>query len=522
YCRGFPDPRIRIFDVGKKKNPCDDFLATVHMVCDEYQQSTSEALEAARIAVNKYMITNAGRDFFHIRMRPHPFNVIRINKTLSCAGADRLSSGMRGAFGKAYGTAARVNIGQVLISVRTKEEKSNIAIEAIRRAKFKFPGCQKIHVSSKWGFTSLTNFTKDDYQKIHVSSKWGFTNLTNLTKDYYLKWEACGRLVPDGTTVKWLSSHGPLYRLIGASPQPACFRLPSLMWFKVNRGVLVWPGDSMATRQCQTSDCTDQSSHAGPEKEAKVLLDGKRKYRMNSKALVFRRHLGGSVSHSTQSRACYLAAVLGRRLRVSLPESIQWHPSQLVALLSLWSLCVQPNQQWYGVTSKRPPCLEQGGGGARIAVVVPFRQQLPLQDRQAQLQRFVLHMEAFRRLLVNEIPNIRMVGSRSPFLQLFEPFNRGQLLNVGFHLAREILPRLTSFFTHDVDLLPSSDMRPVYANPPPEGSAVHLAAVWSKYSDLGSPFIGGVLAFGPADFERINGPGPKGFRVEQQQQQQQQ
>ena len=30
----------------------------------------------------------------------------------SCAGADRLSSGMRGAFGKPYGTAARVDIGQ--------------------------------------------------------------------------------------------------------------------------------------------------------------------------------------------------------------------------------------------------------------------------------------------------------------------------------------------------------------------------------------------------------------------------
>merc|ERR1712146_583095 len=108
------------------------------------------------------MITNAGRDFFHIRMRPHPFNVIRINKTLSCAGADRLSSGMRGAFGKSYGTAARVDIGQVLISVRTKEEKLAIAVEALRRAKFKFAGRQKIHVSSKFGFT---RFTKEDYKK---------------------------------------------------------------------------------------------------------------------------------------------------------------------------------------------------------------------------------------------------------------------------------------------------------------------------------------------------------------------
>merc|ERR1719278_2282827 len=35
---------------------------------------------------------------------------------LSCAGADRLQTGMRGAYGKAHGTAARVRIGQILLS----------------------------------------------------------------------------------------------------------------------------------------------------------------------------------------------------------------------------------------------------------------------------------------------------------------------------------------------------------------------------------------------------------------------
>merc|ERR1711981_871976 len=143
------------------------------MVCDELQQVTSECLEAARIATNKYMITNAGRDFFHIRMRPHPYHVLRINKTLSCAGADRLSTGMRGAFGKAYGTAARVEIGQVLMSVRTKEEKVAIAVEALRRSKFKFAGRQKVFVSSFFG---LTKFKKDDYKK----------------------WQEQGRLIPNG------------------------------------------------------------------------------------------------------------------------------------------------------------------------------------------------------------------------------------------------------------------------------------------------------------------------------------
>jgi large subunit ribosomal protein L10e len=35
------------------------------------------------------MVKNCGKDQFHIRMRLHPFHVIRINKMLSCAGADR-------------------------------------------------------------------------------------------------------------------------------------------------------------------------------------------------------------------------------------------------------------------------------------------------------------------------------------------------------------------------------------------------------------------------------------------------
>merc|ERR1711982_279404 len=118
------------------------FPGVVHMVSDEYQQISSEALEAARIAANKYMVSNAGKDFFHIRVRPHPFQVLRINKMLSCAGADRLQTGMRGAWGKSYGTCARVNIGQVLMSIRTKEDKTPIAVEALRGAKFKFAGRQ--------------------------------------------------------------------------------------------------------------------------------------------------------------------------------------------------------------------------------------------------------------------------------------------------------------------------------------------------------------------------------------------
>ena len=83
------DPKIRIYDAGKKKYPVDEFPFAAHMVSMEKEQLSSEALEAARVACNKYMVKNAGKEAFHLRIRVHPWHVLRINKMLSCAGADR-------------------------------------------------------------------------------------------------------------------------------------------------------------------------------------------------------------------------------------------------------------------------------------------------------------------------------------------------------------------------------------------------------------------------------------------------
>lgn len=61
----------------------------MHLISLEKEQISSEALEAARICANKYITKTAGRDGFHMRVRVHPYHVLRINKMLSCAGADR-------------------------------------------------------------------------------------------------------------------------------------------------------------------------------------------------------------------------------------------------------------------------------------------------------------------------------------------------------------------------------------------------------------------------------------------------
>ncbi len=55
YCRGVPDPKIRIYDVGMKRADVDMFPYCVHLASWEKEQVSSEALEAARVAANKYM-----------------------------------------------------------------------------------------------------------------------------------------------------------------------------------------------------------------------------------------------------------------------------------------------------------------------------------------------------------------------------------------------------------------------------------------------------------------------------------
>merc|ERR1711975_114105 len=161
FNRGVPDPKLRIYDVGKKKAPYNRFSSCVHLVCYEKEQITSEALEASRIACNKYMTVNCGKENYHMRIRVHPWHVVRINKMLSCAGADRLQSGMRRAFGKAYGKACRVKIGQPIISIRTHKNKVQFVLNALRRARMKFPGRQKIAISQKVGFTKYSRAELD-------------------------------------------------------------------------------------------------------------------------------------------------------------------------------------------------------------------------------------------------------------------------------------------------------------------------------------------------------------------------
>ena len=185
YCRGVPDPKVKLYDMGRRRAPVEEFPACVHIVGLEKENISSEAMEAARIAINKNMLKVSGKDGFHVRIRIHPFHVLRINKMLSCAGADRLQTGMRGAWGKSYGTCARVRVGQILLSGRTKTQYLSALVRAFKLACYKFPGRQKVVISSKIGFTP---FTAEEY-KAKLAAK---------------------EIVADGSYFKYVSKKGSL------------------------------------------------------------------------------------------------------------------------------------------------------------------------------------------------------------------------------------------------------------------------------------------------------------------------
>ncbi|MFX0115163.1 MAG: 50S ribosomal protein L16 [Candidatus Hodarchaeota archaeon] len=143
FIKGGPEPKIRIFDLGSANK---EFPVQLSLIALERCQISHNALEAARVHVNRYLTNRLGRENYHMRIVPYPHHYIRENRMMTGAGADRLQDGMRRAFGKPIGTVARVEIDQCLIFVKTNPNMVETAKEALQRGRHKFPCPSKIIV----------------------------------------------------------------------------------------------------------------------------------------------------------------------------------------------------------------------------------------------------------------------------------------------------------------------------------------------------------------------------------------
>jgi len=145
YMGGVPGSKIVQFEMG---NLAQEFPTQVDLIVNEACQIRHSSLEAARISINRRLLKDVGRANFHFKVRVFPHHVLRENKQATGAGADRVSEGMRLAFGKAVGTAARVMPGQIILSVYTYPQYLEKVKDAIRHGGHKLPTPSHMKVST--------------------------------------------------------------------------------------------------------------------------------------------------------------------------------------------------------------------------------------------------------------------------------------------------------------------------------------------------------------------------------------
>jgi len=146
YMGGVPNSRITQFVLGNKT---DEFPVQLSLTSNEKCMVRHNALESARITVNRAMEKKVGSTNYRIHIRVYPHIVIRENKQATGAGADRVSQGMRAAYGKNVGTAAQLKPDQIIMTIETNEQFIQPAKEALRKAGMKIPSPCKVNLESK-------------------------------------------------------------------------------------------------------------------------------------------------------------------------------------------------------------------------------------------------------------------------------------------------------------------------------------------------------------------------------------
>ncbi len=144
YIKAAPINKVMKYDMGDLKK---QFPVEVKLVSKQHIQIRHNSLESARVVVNRHLAENLGNNF-RLLLRLYPHHVLRENKMLTGAGADRMQSGMQRSFGKPVGLAARVRKDHVVFSAFVDSDCVGVARAALAMARPRMPGRYSIEVSS--------------------------------------------------------------------------------------------------------------------------------------------------------------------------------------------------------------------------------------------------------------------------------------------------------------------------------------------------------------------------------------
>ncbi len=144
YIAAVPNTKIIKFDMGNVKKK---FQYEVNLVSKNPIQIRHNALESSRMVVNRKLNEKFGDMNYHFKLRVHPHHVLRENKMLTGAHADRMQTGMQRAFGRAVGIAAQVKRGKEVFSIRINKKDLETTKEILKTATPRLPGTYIIEVN---------------------------------------------------------------------------------------------------------------------------------------------------------------------------------------------------------------------------------------------------------------------------------------------------------------------------------------------------------------------------------------
>ncbi len=135
YVRSVPTCKVVKFNFGNNKRT---FTDKVLLVSKEKIQVRHNAIESARISVVRRLNRTLGKNY-HLQIRSYPHHILRENKMITGAGADRMQTGMQRAFGKAMGLAAQLKPKTPIFCVYVDKENMDAVKLALKAAKPKLP-----------------------------------------------------------------------------------------------------------------------------------------------------------------------------------------------------------------------------------------------------------------------------------------------------------------------------------------------------------------------------------------------
>ena len=137
--KGAPNSKVRQYHMGVDKR----YEIEARFIALQPIQLRDVSLESARQAANKFLEKNLITNYY-FQIVPYAHLVLREHSALGVAGADRISKGMKLAFGRPKGRMARLWSGDSVFIARIMKKDLPILRKAFERARIKLSGSWKL------------------------------------------------------------------------------------------------------------------------------------------------------------------------------------------------------------------------------------------------------------------------------------------------------------------------------------------------------------------------------------------